>query len=218
MIRERHLSETGLRDGWHGGVLAGRTERDIVTAGSQSSSGGEPDGAQQRQGDHENRTNPPGVVERRHRVVAAVCGHGSSSRPREGTCENRLTRGVLDSKRNPALFSTFVDEGRAGGKVPVSVNPARAEAWFPATELAGLLEMWRWAGPQLEIFRFCQLTVAGVPSRSLRNPPAFRCGARSLSRTGDIRPWVRGRNTPIPAGPHDRGRQREWTAVAAGPR
>src|SRR4051812_27589862 len=34
MIRERHLSETGLREGWPGGVLAGRAERDMAPAGS----------------------------------------------------------------------------------------------------------------------------------------------------------------------------------------
>jgi hypothetical protein len=85
MIRERHLSETGLRGGWLSGVLTGRAEQDMAPAGSLSGSGGEQDSVQQRQRNHETDTTPPDVAERRHRVVVAVCGHGSSRRSREGT-------------------------------------------------------------------------------------------------------------------------------------
>jgi hypothetical protein len=76
MIRDRHLSESALRDGWLGGVLAGSADRDMATAGSLSRTGGKQDSAQQRQGSNESHTNPPDAGERWHRVFA-VSGHGS---------------------------------------------------------------------------------------------------------------------------------------------
>ncbi len=105
MIRGRHLSQTGLRGDWLGGVLAGRTDRDIATAGSLSGPGGQQNGAQQRHGNHKNHTAPPDVAERRHRVVVAACGHGSASRSRDATRETTLSQGALVSKKNLSLFS-----------------------------------------------------------------------------------------------------------------
>lgn len=84
MIRRRRLSEIGLRDRRPGGVLAGGADRDMATAGSPSRSWGEQECARQGQGNRANQTDPPGVVERRHRVVVTLCGHGGSSRSPEG--------------------------------------------------------------------------------------------------------------------------------------
>jgi hypothetical protein len=101
---ERRLFEIGLRGSWLGGVLAGRVDSDIVTAGSLSGSGGEQDYTRQRQGNHEHHTNPPNAVERRPRIVVAVFGHCSSSRSRDVTVILKVSRGLLNSEKNPALF------------------------------------------------------------------------------------------------------------------
>lgn len=79
-----HLPKTGLRE-CQGDAIAWRTVRDIAATGTSSHSGGKQDNAQQRQTGHENHTNSPDVVERRHRFIVAGCGHASSSRSRNVT-------------------------------------------------------------------------------------------------------------------------------------
>jgi hypothetical protein len=85
LVRWTHRSETGMRDGWLGGILTGRANRDIATARSLSDSGGKQEKTQQRHGNHKSHTNPPSLVERQHRVVVEVCGHGSSNSSRDIT-------------------------------------------------------------------------------------------------------------------------------------